>query len=280
MRTRTDRLFVFESGSGPPLVLLHGLASSSRYWETNLPVLTRRSHVVAPDLLGFGRSPKPADSPYTPAAHLAALIPELDDRLGRPCTLVGHSMGAILALHLADARPDLVERLLLVSLPLLGSIPWGHQPDGAATRLHHLTVHTRSAQRLLRGSIRISQPLLRQLMPRLRRDEPPNSARDALLAGWDAYWRTLETVVYSTVPSALFSAVRLSPTLLHGVRDSLAPIAPVRALAAARPDSHLIEAPTAHHNPCYTHPAIFYAALSGESWLRGRWLSAEDRRQP
>jgi pimeloyl-ACP methyl ester carboxylesterase len=53
------RLYCRREGTGPPVVLVHGLAGSWRYWRRGLDELTERHALYIPDLLGFGRSPKP-----------------------------------------------------------------------------------------------------------------------------------------------------------------------------------------------------------------------------
>jgi len=94
------------SGTGPPLVLLHGLGESRRSWEPVVPGLARRFDVLAVDLPGFGDSqPLPARCepvPSAPAAAVAGLL----DRLGISAPhLAGHSLGGWVALELAQIRP-------------------------------------------------------------------------------------------------------------------------------------------------------------------------------
>jgi pimeloyl-ACP methyl ester carboxylesterase len=101
-------------GSGPPLVLLHGLGLSRRSWDAVVPVLAQRFDVIAVDLPGFGESaPLPPDAEPTPAA-LAATVGELLDglRIDRP-HVVGNSLGGWVALELAGVRP--VASLTLLS---------------------------------------------------------------------------------------------------------------------------------------------------------------------
>lgn len=258
-------LFVREAGQGAPLVLLHGLASSSRYWEPHFGVLGRTYQVLAPDLLGFGRSPKPPGALYDPQEHLAAIEAAILPRIGGPFTLAGHSMGTILALHLALAHPELVRRLLLISLPVVGDCAWGHHPDGGHRRLHHFAVHTRAGQVLFGAGIRAAAPIGAVVWPRLRRDIPRGAAEDALRAGWLSYWRTLEATVYGADVPAMFAALSTPPVLIHGARDFVAPVEPVRALARSRSDVRYIEIADAHHNPAVSHPRVFYEALAGSA---------------
>lgn len=258
------RLHVRQAGDGAPLVLLHGLASSSRYWEPFLAPLSRAYHVLAPDLLGFGRSPKPTGATYSAEAHLGALIAALTPHLDVPMTLVGHSMGAILALHLVAARPELVERLVLVSLPVVGSCAWGHVPGGGSRRFHQAAVHTRAGVAVFNAGMRALRPVWPRIYPRFQPDVPRGAAEDVLLTDWSAYWGSLELLVYGSDVPALFAAARGPITLVHGDGDSVAPVEPVWELARSRPDVRFIQVVGARHNPAFTHPAAVYDALGLE----------------
>ena len=106
-------------GSGPLLVLVHGITSSSASWEPVLPLLAERFTVLAPDLLGHGQSDKPAGD-YSLGSHaclIRDLMLALDHESG---TLVGHSLGGGIAMQMAYQFPELGERLVLVSSGGLG----------------------------------------------------------------------------------------------------------------------------------------------------------------
>ncbi|MDQ3575851.1 MAG: alpha/beta fold hydrolase, partial [Actinomycetota bacterium] len=85
-------LFVRRWGQGPPVLFVHGLGASSRYWKP-LAQVSSGYAATAPDLLGFGHSPTPPDASYDVDSHLEALVPLLPPG----AVVVGHSMGAILA---------------------------------------------------------------------------------------------------------------------------------------------------------------------------------------
>jgi len=244
-------LAVRERGSGPPLVLLHGVGSSARCWGDLLP-LADYYRVLAPDLLGFGRSPQPRGATYSPDEHLAAVHATLAARAGGPFALIGHSMGSVLALHYAARFPADVRCLVLIALPLLGATPWGHSGSGLLPRWHHIEAHTRVGSAIMAAAMRLARPLWARVGPRLRPDAPPDAVRDALAGSYLAYWRTLESVVYGSDVPALLRQVRAPITLIHGAEDGTAPIAPVRALAdSAR--LPLIVIAGAAHNPYFTH---------------------------
>jgi pimeloyl-ACP methyl ester carboxylesterase len=107
------------AGSGPPIVLIHGITSSSMVWESVGPQLARHHTVLAPDLLGHGQSAKPRGD-YSMGAF-ASGIRDLTLSLGLgSVTVVGHSLGGGVAMQFAYQFPERTERLALVSSGGLG----------------------------------------------------------------------------------------------------------------------------------------------------------------
>jgi pimeloyl-ACP methyl ester carboxylesterase len=101
------------------LLLIHGMAGSSRTWREVTPELARRYRVLAPDLLGHGESAKPMGD-YSLGAHASGLR-DLMARLDiERATIVGQSLGGGIALQLAYQHPELCDRLVLVSSGGLG----------------------------------------------------------------------------------------------------------------------------------------------------------------
>jgi pimeloyl-ACP methyl ester carboxylesterase len=101
------------------ILLIHGMAGSSRTWRDVTPALAQRYRVLAPDLMGHGESAKPMGD-YSLGAHASGLR-DLLVRLGiERATIVGQSLGGGVALQLAYQHPELCERLVLVSSGGLG----------------------------------------------------------------------------------------------------------------------------------------------------------------
>jgi pimeloyl-ACP methyl ester carboxylesterase len=101
-------------GSGPLLVLIHGITSNSATWDRVLPKLARRHTVLAPDMLGHGRSDKRRGD-YSIAAHANTLRDLLDELGHERATLVGHSLGGGVALQFAYQYPGRAQNLVLVA---------------------------------------------------------------------------------------------------------------------------------------------------------------------
>jgi len=99
----------------PALLLIHGNASSARWWDELVPMLTRSHRVIRIDLLGYGRSAKPADRSYA-LPEQARRVGVAMDWLGvERVVAVGHSSGGAAATALAERRPGLVAALVLIN---------------------------------------------------------------------------------------------------------------------------------------------------------------------
>jgi pimeloyl-ACP methyl ester carboxylesterase len=109
-------------GEGPTIVMLHGIATSSKSWRFLVPVVSQGYKCITIDLIGFGDSKKPGWYSYTPEEHIKNIhhtIKKLNVK--EPYILMGHSMGALLALNYASRHPGKIERLILLSPPIYES---------------------------------------------------------------------------------------------------------------------------------------------------------------
>lgn len=250
------------AGSGPPLLLIHGIGDSSATWRTVIPSLARRHLVIAPDLLGHGSSAKPR-ADYSVAAYangMRDLLSVLDiDRV----TIVGHSLGGGVTMQFAYQFPERTERMVLVSsggagrgvspLLRLATLP-GAQAALATLQLPGAGLLSAAAVGLLgrldRG-LAVDAPDLRRVVDAL----PDATARSAFL-------RTLRAVVdwRGQVVTMLDRSylVRALPTLLvWGTLDSVLPIGHGYRAHAAMPGSRFEVFEGAGHFPFRTDPDRF-----------------------
>jgi pimeloyl-ACP methyl ester carboxylesterase len=254
------------AGSGPPIVLVHGMVNSSRHWEAVAARLADRYTVIAPDLVGHGDSATPRGD-YSLGAH-AAVIRDLLSALGvERATMVGHSLGGGVAMVYFWQFPHRVERLALVSSgglgrdvsPLLRSaaLP-GASALLALAASDRLTLGLDSAGAALRrrGS---GLGVQLQAIARALRPLGGPGAREAFAHTLRAVIDPRGQRVSATDRLYLLEAV---PTLIAwGERDRTIPVAHGRAAHAAVPHSRFVTLPGAAHFPHLETPAALASAL-------------------
>ena len=111
--------YAFFSGAeavNPPLLMLHGFGSNLNQWRDNLVPLAQQHPAYALDLLGFGSSAKAATL-YGIDLWVDQAFAFWQSFIGRPCILVGHSLGALVALAAAVRHPAMASRLVMLTLP-------------------------------------------------------------------------------------------------------------------------------------------------------------------
>jgi pyruvate dehydrogenase E2 component (dihydrolipoyllysine-residue acetyltransferase) len=114
LEVKGRRIRYFVAGSGPPLVLVHGLGGSAANWCELVPLLAGHRRVIVPDLPGHGGSEAlPAVASLGAFADRVAAVAGHEQAL--PAPVVGHSLGGVVVLHLALRRPDAVTSLVLAA---------------------------------------------------------------------------------------------------------------------------------------------------------------------
>lgn len=237
--------------SSPLLLFLHGITGSRRYFRGRVAPLASRYRLVIPDLPGFGLSPKPHVD-YTPAFFRDSVrsFMEAEGLTGRPVVLVGHSLGSIVSLEYAAKWPDEVRSMVLVNLPRYTS------PEEA-----HLLFYAGSPNyRKLLGEHSIAENLAQ-----LRRTGVDLFVRYALSFPLAVYADCRKFTLRSLTSTLLHSLIHYSvdgtldrvppvPTLLiHGERDTVAPVDHVRDLPARYPQMTLETIERSGHHVMLTH---------------------------
>ena len=102
-RSERAGLPVIEAGHGHPILLLHGVGLCAEVWGPQIQTLSTTYHVIVPDMAGHGQTP--LDAACETLRDYVNVVRPLLDALGEPALVVGHSMGAMIALELAAAMP-------------------------------------------------------------------------------------------------------------------------------------------------------------------------------
>lgn len=214
-----------DSGEGPPVVLLHGIASSSVTFEYVVPLVEPRHRAVRIDLLGFGESPAPADADYTIDDHVRSLHRTLRKQRLRGFVLVGHSLGALIATRYAARHPDAVTRLVLVSPPVyIAPAEIGSPRDRAAMDLYlRLYEFLRANKQFTMGAA-----------AGLARLSPIRNLLDVSERNWTPFVRSLQNAIESQTTVTDLVQVRCPIHLVYGTLDPLLHPAGVRIVENLR----------------------------------------------
>lgn len=162
-------LFYRKSGSGAPLVILHGLFGSSDNWQTLAKKFSHEFTVIVPDLRNHGQSPHSDEISY---GSMARDLQELYDKLGlQPVCLIGHSMGGKTAMQFAITFPEKVEKLVIVDIAPR-SYPVSHDHYVESMAGLELDKYSRRKEIDLALAVRLPNNRIRQfLLKNLRRND-------------------------------------------------------------------------------------------------------------
>ena len=266
LRLHGHRVSYRTAGSGPALLLLHGIANSSETWERAASLLGERFTLIAPDLLGHGESATPRGD-YSLGAHASAAR-DVANALGHErVTVVGHSLGGGIAMQFAYQFPERAERLVLVSSGGLGRevhlLLRAAALPGADYVLPALT--SRRVVAFGRG--------IGELLGRVGLQ--PAGDVGVLARGFaslddagsrQAFLHTVRAVIEPggqrvSAGERLALAARLPTLIVWGERDSIIPVEHGAAAHEAMPGSRFEVFPGAGHMPHDADPERFAALL-------------------
>ena len=260
------KLHLLTAGQGATVLLLHGFAGSAEDWRPTAEALVRRGYrVVAADALGFGRSAKPLDAPYSFQLQVELYAGILDAlKIERVCVM-GHSMGGKYAVAMALLRPERVHSLVLVSSDGFAAAPpmnrAGHLPFIVPAILW-LSAQPAVTKAML--SAAFVEPEVHVTPAVIAR------ARTALLG--KANWQALEAFsrrydhhdLQVTGLRARLGEVRAPALLVWGDSDQVFPLKTSgRAAAAEIPTAQLVAMPRCGHFPQVEAARQFQGVLAG-----------------
>jgi pimeloyl-ACP methyl ester carboxylesterase len=252
------------AGSGPAILLIHGIGDNSTTWNAIQAKLAQRFTVIAPDLLGHGRSDKPR-ADYSVAAYANGMRDLLSVLEIERVTVVGHSLGGGVGMQFAYQFPHLVERLILVGAGgvtkdvnvalRLASLPMGSEAL-ALLRLPLVLPALQTAGKILGkalGTTGLGNDLANVL--RILDDLPEPTASSA-------FTRTLRAVVdwrgqIVTMLDRCYLTQAIPVLIVWGTRDVVVPVRHAWMAHSAMPGSRLEIFEGSGHFPFHDDPARF-----------------------
>lgn len=209
--------FQQHGSAGSPVILIHGLSGSSRWWRRNIPALSERHRVYVLDLMGYGHTLAWRQSSLGVSEDARLISAWLDDQNLEDVTLIGHSMGGHISIHVAALQPERVRRLILACASGL-------------LRDHPLHAALNLPRALVTG----------------RPSFVPVIVADSMRAGLPNLWRSATRLLRDSVQE-LLPQLGARTLVIWGARDALIPVALGRQLAAAIPGASYVELPRAGH---------------------------------
>jgi pimeloyl-ACP methyl ester carboxylesterase len=249
-----------EAGAGRPIVLIHGLGGTFRYWLGTIRRLSQLGRVLAFDVPGFGGS-QPASTPFdllTAGERLLAAC----EAVGAPRpVLVGHSLGGPIAVLVAERHPERVAGVVLVaSTGLSRERAWRRHV--LLPLIHAALRHPRTWERLLAEHAALRRIVFREMLA-----DPaaldPFEAR--MLVAGAALARQLDDSIEASLAcdlQASLAALPLPLGIVWGELDRTAPLADAELAARLRPDAPMRVVRGAGHVPMLERPAEFADALA------------------
>ena len=270
-------------GGGPPLLMVHGIGGAKINWMLLAPLLADRFHVEALDLPGFGESPLAGRSAALDSQR-NLVVRYIQEVVGSPVVLTGHSMGGLISMLVASARPDLVERLVLfdpafpprtrspapgvptMALNLMSRAPRLFAPVGSALTL--LRGPRSTVERALANSSAPSSTLPAAFV------EAHVEAETARLHGATPYlgylqaWRWFgEAYEEPSTLEAMATGISAPTLLIHGELDRVVSPDAARRLGELQPGWSVRMMAGIGHNPNFEAPEV--SAQWIFEWLAG-----------
>jgi pimeloyl-ACP methyl ester carboxylesterase len=279
--------YVDFGGSGPPLLMVHGLGGAAINWMAVGPPLATTHRALALDLAGFGETPLYGRS-ATVGANASLVHDFVEKVVGEPVLLMGNSMGGHIAVLEAAAHPEAVDSLVLVdpAIPgihvrrpeplMLGALAALSIP-GLAQRVLDRRIRAFGPEKLVERTLALVCADPSRVPPevvaahvRLTRERDhlgPQNGRAFVQASRSIGLRMASPRFWSLV-----AAVKAPTLVVHGSRDRLIPLEAARELARRRPDWQLEVLDGVGHVPMLETPVLFLDAI--RSWSAFRIASA------
>lgn len=217
-------------------VFVHGLGDTAELWKSLIDTLPDDSNYMAADLLGFGKSPKPHWAQYKATTQARSLL-RTCRRAGvrGPVTVVGHSLGSLVAVEVAKRYPWRVKELILCSPPIYNTAP-GHKTKILQQDiLHKLYAHAAKRPKLVMDAYALGKRL-----------KVINQSLEVTPDTLPAFMASLQASIVNQNTLRLIETLTMPITIIDGLLDILTVNAVLRQIVDRHPNMALESIPTGH----------------------------------
>lgn len=207
-------------------ILIHGIGNSAKAWKELIPLLPKNVRVIGIDLLGFGKSPRPYWAKYdarTQARSVGATL--LKMRLLQQPTIVGHSLGSLVAIEVVKRYPFIVKRLILCSPPFYKQ-----------TEEKRQLLQRDAILKDLYRRVRKYPQTLESLSPLVVKLKLASAALDINAGNVSSYVAALESSIVNQTSLQDAAKLKLPITILYGALDPVVIGSNIRNLAKQNPN--------------------------------------------
>jgi 2-hydroxymuconate-semialdehyde hydrolase len=210
-----------DAGSGEPLIMLHGSGpgvSATANWQYNIEPLSRRFHVLAPDIVGFGATERPEHVVYSLRSWTDHVWAFLNAHHIERTAIVGNSLGGRIALQMATDHPERVSRMVLMGSPGVGMTP----TEGLAALRAYEPSHE-AMRNLLRNYFAVNPSLITDELVAIRYEA---SIADGAYEAYRAmFFDPRHKGSELGITAQEVRAIKTPTLLVHGREDKVVPLA-------------------------------------------------------
>ena len=243
------KLYSQVSGEGKDLVLLTGLAGSTRYWNhIHDQLLQAGFRVIRLDMLGFGRSPRISskEGSYTLTTHVESIVETLQQLRVHDATIVGYSVSCSAVLRIAALKPELCARAVLFCPPVYSSY---EAADGLAYLTGDLprwildSIYARIICKLVCNNKAIALPIYRRIATTV----PMEVREDARLHNWKSYRESFDNLMLHYRSESDLSASAVPTLMVYGTVDKSVEANYLESLTKLYPQVRTLMVAGGHH---------------------------------
>lgn len=260
----------------PPVVFVHGFGASIEHWRNNISAIAQNHTVYALDLLGFGGSRK-ADAEYSADLWTEQLHDFWQTFIGTPVILVGNSIGSLVCLNATATYPEMVEGLVMLSLPdvsvredmlppIVRPLVTGIENLFASRLLIKTILKIVRRPNLIRRWAGLAYPNKKAVTDELVEILSSPAYDEGSGQTLFRLSRSVRKEGFAESVRDLLPQIKIPMLLIWGMKDKMIPPKQARAIAELHEDLKLIELDDAGHCPHDEHPEQFNSLLL--DWLK------------